>query len=103
MVGLDSPSEGAAFDRRLLLLGLVPVVVYLLFYVVLGEARPTGIEFPIEATESSGTTALEAHYRYLWISAFLLSCAASLAVAVSCALSLRAETPARTAGSSWSS
>jgi hypothetical protein len=83
----ESSSAGKTFDRRYLLLGLVPAVVYVLFYVVLHKARPTGIEFPIvAATDSPGIAALEAHYRYLWISAFLLSGAASLAVAVSCAL-----------------
>ncbi len=96
-----SPPEGRVFDRRFLLLALVPVAVYLLLYLVLKWTRPAGIEFEtlgleiLDATALTAAAAAEAHFRYLWVSAFLLSCAASLAVAISCALSLWTGTPAR--------
>ncbi|MBK8174204.1 MAG: hypothetical protein IPK66_02570 [Rhodospirillales bacterium] len=99
MNGLNAakPScEEIVFDRRSLLLALVPAAVYVLLYWVLNVTRATSIGFAILDAQAFGdVAAAEAHYRYLWVSAFLLSCAVSLAVAVNCAFSLWASTPPR--------
>ncbi len=82
------------FDRRYLLLGAVPLAVYLLFYLVLVETRNTGITF--NAIEPGGFAAVahgEAKFRYLWVSAFWMFGTVSLAVIVSCSFSLFRNTP----------
>jgi hypothetical protein len=92
----NHPRDRTVFDRRYLLLGLVPVAVYLVFHHVLTAARPAGLRFRIvDPAAFEGVGAAEAYYRYLWISAFVVVCTISLAVAVGSALSLWAQTPRR--------
>lgn len=80
------------FDRRYLLLIVVPLGVYLLFYFILGKTRNDGIAFEFIPFEQFAIVAhAEAKYRYFWISAFLVSSAVSLAVIVSSAMSLYRE------------
>lgn len=84
------------FDRRYLLLVAVPLGIYLLFYLVLAETRNAGIEFKVvRNAEFESVAYAEAKYRYLWISAFWVSCVVSFAVIVSCFLTLFRETPWR--------
>lgn len=80
------------FDRRYLLLAAVPLGIYLLFYFVIAKTRNAGIAFEVIPFDQFATIApAEAKYRYLWISAFLVSGAVSLAVIASCAMSLYRE------------
>ena len=82
------------FDRRYLLLGTVPLAVYLIFYLILAETRNTGITFEtIGTAEFAAVAHGEAKFRYLWVSAFWLFGTVSLAVIVSCAFSLYHEIP----------
>ena len=84
------------FDRRYLWLATVPIGIYLLFYFVLGLTRNTGISFEVVGSaEFEGVAFAETKYRYLWISAFWVSCVVSLAVIVSAFLTLFRETPQR--------
>ncbi len=76
-------------DRRYWLLALIPLGVLLLMYLVLDATRRDDVTFAIIAVEQfSGVAASEARYRSFWVAAFLLSTAASTAVASSVALGL---------------
>jgi hypothetical protein len=86
----------STFDRRLLWLAILPIAVYLLVYAVIDQARPTGIAFTtimVEPVLSVAVAVAEAKLRYLWLSAFVLLTAVSLAIAASSALSLLRDTP----------
>ncbi len=82
--------EPVTLDRRFLLLALVPVAVYVLVaYVILDVIRRDDVTFSIIAADAFPTVAAaEARYRSFWATAFLLSAAVSLAVAVSIVLDI---------------
>lgn len=82
--------EPVTLDRRFLLLALVPVAVYMLVaYVILDVIRRDDVTFAIIAADTFPTVAAaEARYRSFWATAFLLSAAVSLAVAVSIVLDI---------------
>ncbi len=87
------------FNRRLILLALLPLAIYVLVYAVIDQARPTGIVFQtIDATAFGTVAAAEGRYRYYWLSAFILLTAVSLAVAGSAGLALFRETPPKDRG-----
>ena len=76
-------------DRRYWLLALVPLGVLGLMYVVLDATRRDDVTFAVIAAEAfSDVAASEARHRSFWVAAFLLSAAASAAVAMSVALGL---------------
>jgi len=76
-------------ERRYWLLALVPLGVLVLVYLVLGATRREDVGFAIITAEAfAGVAASEARYRSFWVAAFLLSAAASAAVALSVALGL---------------
>jgi hypothetical protein len=83
-------SEPVTLDRRLLLLVLVPIGVYMLMdRVILPVTFPDNVTFAIiEADSFASVAAAEARYRSFWVTAFLLSAAASITVAVGTALGL---------------
>ena len=67
--------SGPTFDRRLLLLAILPIAVYFLVYAVVDQARPTGIVFStieVEPVLSVAVAVAEAKLRYFWLSAFVL-------------------------------
>ncbi len=90
---------GRTFDRRLLVLALLPLAIYALVYIVIDRARPTGLEFAIiDPAEFAKVAAAEGQLRYYWLSAFVLLAAVSLAVAASAAMSLYRDAPRRDRG-----
>lgn len=87
------------FDRRRLLLLLLPLAIYGLAYLVIDQARPAGVTFPHVEFEGFGDVAFavaagQAKYHYYWLSSYVLLTAVCLAVGCSAALALRRETPA---------
>ena len=76
-------------ERRYWLLAAIPLGVLVLVYLVLCATRPEGVGFAIITAEQfASVAASEARYRSFWVAAFLLSAAASAAVALSVALGL---------------
>ena len=76
-------------ERRYWLLASIPLGVLVLVYFVLGATRREDVGFAIVAAEAfASVAASEARYRSFWVAAFLLSAAASAAVALSVALGL---------------
>ena len=82
--------EPVALDRRFLLLVLVPIGVYVLMAcVILPVTFPDTVTFAIlDADSFASLAAAEARYRSFWVTAFLLSAAASITVAVGTSLGL---------------
>ena len=96
-----------AFDRRNLLLCLVPLLIYGLFNLVLTGVQTTEIRFetlrlvPVASENASlvapaadtASAAGEYRIRMLWVSAFLVAVTVALAVGVNAALSVWRNTP----------
>lgn len=86
------------FDRRRLLLLLLPLGIYVLAYAVIDQARPAGVKFPHLEFETLSdvpfdVAARQAKYHYYWLSSYVVLTAVCLAVSCSAALALRRETP----------
>lgn len=92
-------TQAPGFDRRRLLLLLLPLGIYLLAYMVIDQARPAGVRFPHQELQNLGgdafkVAAVQAKYHYYWLSAYVVLTAVCLAVSCSAGLALRRETPA---------
>ncbi|MCA8929443.1 MAG: hypothetical protein KDC18_15370 [Alphaproteobacteria bacterium] len=88
-----------AFDRRYLLLLILPLTVYALVYAVLDPARPMQVTFPVIDRDAFPTVAgEEARQRYFWLSAFTLLTAVALGIAMGAALSVWRLAPRRDRG-----
>ena len=78
------------FDLRWLWLGLLPFIVYSIFFRVFEELRPSGLVFPLAKNPDSLTIgAAEAYRRYFWLSAFAVAGAVAAAVTFSAIMTMR--------------
>ncbi len=102
----EAPGASAVrerFDRRYILLALAPLGAYVLLYLSIEAMRNMGIEFrTIHAFQFVEVAASETKYRYLWVSAFLVSAAVTVAVIAAAGFSLLAQTPRRDRRLVWS-
>ncbi|MCG6902551.1 MAG: hypothetical protein LJE68_07695 [Rhodobacter sp.] len=109
---MTAPAAHPVFDRRVLLLALIPPLVYAVVNWVLIGAQSTLIAFETLPRMPQGTAsaslaapradiagaALEYRFRMFWISAFLISVSIALLVGISAALSVWRNTPRRDRG-----
>ncbi len=91
-------TSAPGFNRRRLLLLLLPRAIYVLAYAVIDQARPAGVQFPHLVPADLGDAAFkaaagQAKYHYYWLNSYVVLTAVCLAVSCSAGLALRRETP----------
>lgn len=86
-------SGAPGFDRRLLLLLLLPLGIYALTYLVIDQARPANVSFPhVEFQHYRelpyGIQAAQSKYYYFWLSSYVLLTGVCIAVACGAGMAL---------------